>query len=142
MSIRVDWFGFVEGVAADARGMYTLVGFSPKFHVAQSLPTTASYSLVLELSDDEKPEPAMVPGRTLILDLTITAPDGSLLVGTQQSAQMGEKTHADLPGSVVVFVGAVFNFRLYGRHRAEVSVSIEGTDIKAEAYRDLHIVPE
>jgi hypothetical protein len=140
MSVQVDWFGFVEGVANDARGMPTLVGYSPKFQVCPSLPAATPYFLVLGLIDDGDPEPILVPDRSITLDLRILQPDGTPLVGTQQTSALGEKKYEELPGSALVFVGAVLQFRQYGRYRAEATITINGTDVELRAHRDLYIL--
>ncbi len=140
MSVYVDWFGFVEGVANDARGMPTLVGYSPKFQICPTLPSTTVYYLVLGLIDDEEPEPTFSADRSITLDVRVVDPEGSPVIGAQQTTVFGEKKQPEVPGSIIVFVGAQLVFRQYGRYTAEAVVKISGMDIELHAKRDLFIV--
>lgn len=138
MNVHVDWFGFVEDVAHDARGMPTLVGFSPKVQVCSTLPATLNYNLVLSMDDDED-EPVFVEGRLITLELRVLEPDGTVMIGTTQTNTIGPPKFEGVPGSITAIAGAAFEFRRYGRYRAEATVTISDTDVKLEAHRDLYI---
>lgn len=142
MGVRIDWFGFAEGVVTDTRGSLTLVGFSPLFLIHPTLPATSVLSLVLQLIDDEDPEPILTPERALTLDLRIIEPDGRPLIGAQSTSVLGGKKHPELPASVVVASAAALNFRDYGLYRAEVTVTISGTELSFEANRNLYVLSE
>jgi hypothetical protein len=142
MTVRIDWFGFAEGVAVDTRGSITLVGFSPAFLVHRTLPAKSVMSMVLYLIDDEDPEPVLVPDATISLDLRVIGPDGKPLVGAQQTSPVGEKRYPQLPGSTLVVVAAELPFREHGLYLAEAALTVGDSEVKLEARRNLHILPE
>jgi hypothetical protein len=131
MGARIDWFGLAEGVAADARGAMTLVGFSPDFLLIPDLPGAQTVFWVLVLKDDDG-EPALVEGAQLSVDIQVYGPDGRVVGGSQQVAGIAAKRHPELPGSIIFSVGMRLTFHQYGEHKAAAEVTVAKSQLKAE----------
>lgn len=132
MAIEVDWFGLSEGVATDARGSLTLVGFSPDFLIMPTLPAAMNLFLILRVTDNEDPELIFNEKTEVTIDAQIYGPDGKVLGGMQQSSFIGPKRHPDLPATATITLGFRLTFQKYGEHHAVIEMSVGDAHIRAE----------
>jgi hypothetical protein len=143
MTLKLDWFGFAEGAANDARGVMTLVGFAPQFLRYKSFPATSNLALVVLIEDDEDPEPTLTEGKQLLLALTIKAPDGKVVLAHQPTLTVGEKKDVgDLPGRLNLVLQLPLTFSKPGEYTASITVQVEGSEEVVEADRTISILEE
>lgn len=142
MALKIDWFGLAEGAASDARGMLTLVGFAPLVQVHPELPSGTELTVVLVLHDDEDPEPTLTEGSAIGLNVRVLGPDGAAIVGMEQAAPLGPKRYDEVPGQLIMVLGARLQFTQYGRHVAEVTVRVPNKNRELTGTRELYVLPE
>jgi hypothetical protein len=144
MTFRIDWFGLAEGAAADSRGALTLVGFNPLVQVHPALPVTVGFVLVLCLADSDKTSDddpaALLPGRTLDLDLQIIDPNGARIIGMQQGNDLMAKKYPDLPATVTLALAVSVTFKIHGRYLVRAKVELGGHSVSAE--REFYVLQE
>ncbi len=143
MTLKVDWFGFAEGVANDTRGVMTLVGFAPQFLRYKAFPATSNIVLVILVEDSEDPEPILTEGQQIILALTVKAPDERVILAHQPTFTVGRREDiSDLPGRLNLAIQVPMTFSKPGEYRASIMLQVEGSDETFEADRTISILEE
>ncbi len=133
MTLRVDWFGLAEGVAADAAGKVTLVGFAPQFLLIDRYPAIAAPSVVWIIEDDEDPSPLLGAGIRGTFKIEVSNPEGATMFVTTQPVELGAKRWPALPTRLQLIAQFPLQiekpgaYRIHGELRLpELSEPLEG----------------
>lgn len=133
MALIIEFFGLVEGVAADARNAYTLVGVNQNVIVSAVLPFSGVRHFVTYGYDYEGDE--LAEGSNIEVDFQIVGPSGATVVGQHNVATAPKKApdSPKVPGNGMSLILSV-NFLLpdYGEYRARLALKLLGREVHAE----------
>jgi hypothetical protein len=134
MSLVIDFVAIAEGVAADARGILTLVAVNSSALIADQLPTQFGPILVVVAVDDELANPVIAAGRTLAGRIEVVSPDNETLFVTQLRQGIVPSAVPAIPPRVQVVAQVPFTATKTGEYRlsAHITVVDEGERIVGE----------
>ena len=134
MSLKIDFATLAEGVAGDVRGSLTLVAVNPHLLVADQLPTQFILFLVVVVDDDDTQDPAIVPGRTVTVQIEARSPDQDALFVAQLRQPVAPSPSPLLLPRVQIVAQVPFTASKVGEYKVSAHIAIVGDDqeIKSE----------
>lgn len=138
MSLNFEWFGVAEAVARDSRGARVVVGLDMNVTIAPRLPTQIRRVLIAIVRDTDAGE-AILPGKELVVDISITGPSGETLVKTQLSGPPATSRHQGIPAAVSFETELQFTASEYGTYVAHCDLKTS-TGEEISATKKIHVL--
>lgn len=128
--MRIGYVVLGEGIGADAKNAFTLIGLNQNVLMAGTLPAVTKRAVVLHLEELEG-----LTGSTAEVSFTVRSPSGRVLMAQSTGFAMGERIFDDIPVTADIPAEFVLNVTEYGAHVISVEVRPHGAEVlTAEVY--------
>lgn len=122
--MKIAWALMAEGVAQDAKGVFSLIGINQNLLFTDSLPTQTKRVMLVHLEGE--PNEGATDFANANITFSVVSPSGAVLSANSGQVQGAEFPFQDLPATADIPFEAVIPVRQLGEHKLQFSIAYDG----------------